>query len=141
MSLTPTFSLFEEGLRQEGAPPDVVQRYIDASQQQVAAFVKAGGEVLFGTDVGYIDLTDTRREYELMAGAGLDWRQILASLTTHPARRFGRADHKGRIAPGMDADLAVLYSDPARNATAFADVKYTIRASKVIYQAKAQPVR
>jgi len=141
LALTPTFSLFEAGLKQEGAPDDVVKRYIDASQQQVAAFMKAGGELLFGTDVGYIELTDTRREYELMAGAGLDWRQILASLTTHPARRFGQAARQGRIAPGMEADLAVLNADPARNAAAFADVKYTIRAGKVIYQAQGQPGR
>ena len=141
MALTPTLSLFEEGLTKEGASPAVVKRFLDASQQQVAAFVKAGGELLFGTDVGYMDLVDTRREYELMAGARLSWQQILASLTTHPARRFGHAAHKGRIAPGMDADVVVLYSDPARNATAFADAKYTIRAGKVIYQAQARPVR
>jgi len=76
-----------------------------------------------------------------MAGAGLDWRQILASLTTHPARRFGQAARKGRIAPGMEADFAGLNTDPARNAAAFADVKYTIRAGKVIYQAQGQPGR
>ncbi|HUG21893.1 amidohydrolase family protein [Piscinibacter sp.] len=141
MALTPTLSLFEEGLKQEGAPPEVVKRFLDTSQQQVAAFVKAGGELLFGTDVGYIDVTDTRREYELMAGAGLDWRQILASLTTHPAKRFGRDARKGRIAPGMDGDVVVLYGDPARDAAAFADVKYTVRAGKVIYEAPVRPVR
>ena len=62
----------------------------------------------FGTDVGYIDVADPRREFELMAAAGLDWRAILASLTTQPAQRFGFADDKGRVAAGMDADLVVL---------------------------------
>lgn len=141
MALTPTFSLFEEELQKEGASPEVVKRYLDASQQQVAAFVQAGGQLLFGTDVGYIELADTTREYELMAGAGLGWQQILASLTTQPARRFGHAKRKGRIAVGMDADLVVLNSDPADKPTALADVKYTFRAGKVIYQALVPPVR
>ena len=50
----------------------------------------------------------------------LDWRQILASLTTAPASRFGYAAHKGRIAKGMDADLVLLEGDPAQDLTAFA---------------------
>ncbi len=141
MALTPTLSLFDEGLRKEGAAPEVVKRYLDASQQQVAAFVQAGGQLLFGTDVGYIELADTTREYELMAGAGLGWQQILASLTTQPAQRFGQARRKGRIAVGMDADLVVLSSDPAGKPTALADVRYTIRAGKVIYQARSAAAR
>lgn len=137
MALTPTLSLFDEGLQKEGASPEVVKRYLDASQQQVAAFVAAGGQLLFGTDVGYIELADTTREYELMAGAGLRWQQILASLTTQPARRFGQARRKGRVAVGLDADLVILNSDPAGKPTALADVKATIRGGKVIYQAPA----
>ncbi|MGH9320647.1 MAG: amidohydrolase family protein [Vicinamibacteria bacterium] len=38
---------------------------------------------------------------------GLSWREILASLTTAPAARFGESDRRGRIAPGMDADLVL----------------------------------
>jgi imidazolonepropionase-like amidohydrolase len=141
MALTPTLSLFEAELTKEAAPPEVVQRFDEASRQQVVAFVAAGGELLFGTDVGYVELADTRREFQLMAAAGLDWRAVLASLTTSPARRFGYADRKGRIAAGLDADLVVLFADPARNATAFADVRYTIRDGKVIYRAAAPPAR
>jgi len=97
-----------------------------------------GRWVLFGTDVGYIDLVDTRREYTLMAGAGLDWRQILASLTTAPAERFGHATRKGRIAVGLDADLVLLQRDPAQDAAAFAEVKATLRGGRVIYSAPAR---
>jgi imidazolonepropionase-like amidohydrolase len=135
VALIPTLSLFEDVLGREGAPQEVVQKYREAGQQQLGAFSKAGGTALFGTDVGYIELADTSLEYELMAGAGLSWRQILASLTTSPAQRFGHARHKGRIAKGMDADLVVLNRDPAETPKALADVRYTIRAGKVIYMA------
>jgi imidazolonepropionase-like amidohydrolase len=141
MALTPTLSLFEDGLIRDGEPPEVVARFVGASQQQVAAFAKAGGQVLFGTDVGYMALTDTTREYELMAAAGLGWQQILASLTTQPAQRFGHGARKGRIAVGLDADLVLLNSDPARKPAAFADVKTTIRGGRVIYQATTAPAQ
>ena len=64
----------------------------------------------------------------------MTYRQILASLTTNPARRFGFDQHSGTIAKGYDADLVVLRSDPDMMATAFAEVQYTIRGGSVVYK-------
>lgn len=138
MALTPTLALIEIELRQEGVPPHITARFVANAQQQVAAFVQAGGTLLFGTDVGYIDAADTRREFELLAGAGLSWQQMLASLTTAPAGRFGQGQRKGRIAPGFDADLVLLSRDPAQAATAFAEVELTLRGGRVLYPASAR---
>ena len=99
------------------------------------ALLDAGGTILFGTDGGYLPDADTTREFELMETAKLDWRAILASLTTAPAKRFGFAKRKGGVIAGMDADLVLLASDPTREAKAFADVRYTIRGGNVIYRA------
>lgn len=101
-------------------------------------YAEAGGQILFGTDVGYIDQFDTTEEFTRMSRAAMDFRQILASLTIHPAGRFGSATptkiaHTGRIAKGMDGDLVVLRADPSVDAAAFAKVKYTIRGGKVIH--------
>ena len=103
---------------------------------QLQAYSQAGGQILFGTDVGYIDQFDTSEEFLWMSRAGLTFQQILASLTTNPAARFGDSTRRGRVASGMDADLVVLSADPALDATAFAKVRYTIRAGKIIYQTK-----
>ena len=70
-----------------------------------------------------------------MARAGLDWRQLLASLTTAPAGRFGQGERKGRIAPGMEADLVLLGTDPAVDVVGFSDVQATILGGRVIYRA------
>jgi imidazolonepropionase-like amidohydrolase len=102
--------------------------------QQLNAFQSAGGEVLFGTDVGYTDVFDTSEEYKWMSRGGMGYKQILASLTTNPARRFGFDTHSGRIANGFDADLVVLRADPSQNINAFAQVRYTIRDGTVIYK-------
>jgi imidazolonepropionase-like amidohydrolase len=73
-------------------------------------------------------------EFTLMSQAGMNYRQILASLTTNPARKFGDADGSGRIAKDMKADLVVLSDDPAQEVTAFAKVRITIRNGKILYQ-------
>ncbi len=101
---------------------------------EVRSFSRAGGQILFGADVGYLADFDPTVEYELMASAGLDWREILASLTTNPAVRFRESDTRGRVAPGMTADLTVLGGDPVRGARTFTDVRYVIRSGRVIYE-------
>ena len=132
MALTPTMTLFEWEAKKVHQKPEVTAQTIKLITSEVKDFSAAGGEILFGTDVGYTDAYDTTEEYRLMSGA-LDWRQILASLTTSPASRFGYAAHKGRIAPGMDADLVLLDGDPAKDPTAFAHVRDTIRGGRVIW--------
>ena len=71
-----------------------------------------GGQILFGTDVGYMTEYDPTDEYVFMQEAGLSYPRILASLTTAPAARFG-AVRSGRLAPGFDADVVVVDGDPA----------------------------
>jgi imidazolonepropionase-like amidohydrolase len=122
MALVPTLKLLGDGDDRQQIR-DEVQRYANI-----------GGQVLFGTDVGYLTDSDPSREYELMGGAGLTWREILASLTTNPAARFREAARRGRVAKGMAADLVVLRRDPAHDVRAFADVRSTIRAGRVCYE-------
>jgi len=100
---------------------------------ELRAYSQVGGDILFGTDIGYTDHFDTELEFALMSRAGMNFQQILGSLTTNPARRFGYSDHSARVAKGMEADLVVLRADPAQDATAFSKVRYTIRSGKVIY--------
>jgi imidazolonepropionase-like amidohydrolase len=135
MALIPTLTLFEVEAKKFGESAEDSKNDMDAAVQQVRAYSKAGGQILFGTDVGYTDAYDTTEEYRQL-GRALDWRQILASLTLAPAMRFGYAAHKGRLAPGMDADLVVLDSDPANDVAAFAHVRLTVRAGRTIYDAQ-----
>jgi imidazolonepropionase-like amidohydrolase len=136
MALTPTLTLWGVEAKKDGATPEVAEKWVNNAIQQLKAFSQSGGQVLFGTDVGYIDQFDTSEEFVLMSRAGLSFQQILASLTTNPARRFGFSSHRGRIGVGMDADLTVLRADPANDSTAFSKVRYTILGGKVIWSKK-----
>jgi len=110
------------------------EQIANAEIGQLRAWLASGGTVLFGTDIGAIDY-DPSEEYALMAEAGMSFRQILASLTTAPAERFGESKQVGRIAAGLQADLVILKDDPSRNLRVLTAVQYTLRAGKVIYRA------
>jgi imidazolonepropionase-like amidohydrolase len=130
VALIPTLKIWMEFMRHDRLSAQ--EKTAAAETGQLRAFLDMGGTVLFGTDISYINY-DPSEEYALMAAAGMGFRQILASLTTAPAERFG--DSKlGRIAPGLQADVVVLKGDPARNIRALADVQYTVRAGKIIYK-------
>jgi imidazolonepropionase-like amidohydrolase len=133
MALIPTLTLFEVEAQKFGESTEDAANDMRAASQQLKAYSDAGGQVLFGTDVGYTEHFDTAEEFTLMSRAGLTWQQILASLTTNPAERFGYATRSGRIAKGLDADLVVLRADPAQDVTAFSKMAFTIRRGKIIF--------
>jgi imidazolonepropionase-like amidohydrolase len=134
MSLIPTLTLFDVEMRKANAPDQERQSFIAQMVAQLKAYSESGGDILFGTDIGYTDHYDTAMEFTLMSQAGMNYKQILASLTTNPARKFGDSGHTGRIAKNMQADLVVLSSDPAQDVTAFSRVRFTIRHGEVLYK-------
>jgi len=132
VALTPTLTIWKYYMRHDRISAQ--EQITNAGVGQLRAWVASGGTVLFGNDLGAVDY-DPGEEYTLMAQAGMSFRQILASLTTAPAGRFGASKQLGRIAAGLEADLVVLKDDPSRNIRALAAVQYTLRAGKIIYRA------
>jgi len=132
MALVPTLKLFPMELRKAGLPANVIEAVLGNARDQLRAFAEGGGQVLFGTDVGYIADYDPTDEYVYMQQAGLSYAQILAALTTAPAARFGAASKTGRLAIGFDGDVVVLEGDPAKDIRALARVRTTMRVGRVI---------
>lgn len=136
LSLIPTLTLFDVEARKANLPDQQRTAFVAQMVDQLRAYSEAGGDILFGTDIGYTDHYETTLEFTLMAQAGMNYKQILASLTTNPARKFGDSDHTGRIAKGMKADLVILSADPAQDVTAYSKVRLTIRNGNVLYKEK-----
>jgi imidazolonepropionase-like amidohydrolase len=135
VGLIPTLKLWRYEAR--SARVAFARAFAQAGVEELRAFHRAGGTVLFGTDVGYMLDYDPAEEFALMAQAGMDFPAILASLTTNPARRFGLDGRAGRVAAGLEADLVLLEGDPARDLGALARVRYTVRQGRVIFDAAA----
>lgn len=127
MAMIPTLKLFSGSSQ------------IDRIREIVALFHASGGTLLFGTDTGFLTDYDVTEEYHQLALAGLSFRDVLAMLTSNPAAEFKVSSHAGSIKIGGDGDLTVLAKDPAAGELRdFAQVKYTVRAGRVIYDAATQ---
>ena len=112
-------------------------RVVANGVSEIHAFNGLGGDIVFGTDIGYIDDADPTEEYLLMARSGMTFPQILASLTTRPARLFGVERRTGRIAPGFDADVVFLEGDPALNVVNFAKARLVLLRGSTLYDNSA----
>ncbi len=128
MSMIPTLKLFSDSSS------------ILRIRAIVAKFHQLGGGLIFGTDTGFVTDYDMTEEYRELALAGLSFKDVLAMLTAEPVKRLG-LQNEGRIAPGQRGDLTVLWADPSsQNLVAFKQVRYTIRAGRVIFdQSKPTP--
>jgi len=138
VAVIPTFELWYYELDKQSVPVEIADKLVGATLEELRTFRAAGGQVLFGTDVGYMHAYDTAREFELMVKAGMSADDILESLTTAPAARWKDA-RLGRVAPGYQADLVVLGADPAEDVKNFANVRCVFRAGKLIYASSRSP--
>jgi imidazolonepropionase-like amidohydrolase len=134
MAFIPTMDLFQVEGRRAKLPQQEIDRQLAIVRQQIRAFRGAGGQILFGTDIGYTQAYDTSEEIRLLGSAGLDWRAILAALTVAPAERFG-ATTKGKLVPGMAADIVLLGDDPTKEISAFSKVRAVIKDGETIWRA------
>jgi imidazolonepropionase-like amidohydrolase len=134
VSVVPTLQLWRYELDKAHVPAEVREGIVGLAERQLKAFVDAGGQVLFGTDVGYMTDFNPTDEYVLMARAGMTPMQILASLTTAPAARWHKESVRGRLEPGMAANLVVLNGDPATDVKRFGDVKCSFASGSLIFQ-------
>ncbi len=132
VALIPTLKLWSWELRRFGAPEATWRAYQEAGVEQLAAYSTAGGEILFGTDVGYMRDYDTTEELELMGRAGMTFEDVLAALSTRPAARF--AGETGFVEPGARGDLVIMADDPEADVTAFARIAFTIRGGRIVYR-------
>lgn len=128
IALVPTLALFE-------TMPDA-KTPIEIALQQVKALADTGGDILFGTDTGFIEGDEIEREYALL-GKVLGWRQVLAALTTTPAARFADRRSAGRLKAGEVADIVLLARNPSEGVEAFAGVRLTVARGQVVHGRRA----
>ena len=103
--------------------------HFDLTLETVSALRSAGVDVLAGTDSaafavrGVTHGASLHAELQLLVQAGFSPAEALRSATSLTARRFG-LDDRGRIAPGLRADLLLVVGDP----TTTIDDSMSIRA-------------
>ncbi|MBB4930214.1 imidazolonepropionase-like amidohydrolase [Lipingzhangella halophila] len=128
--------VYIEALAGAGSGAAVRSDRVDNAAHAARTLHRAGVPLLAGTDatVGAPAHGESlHRELSLLSRAGLTPEETLAAATSIPADRFGLTD-RGRIAPGLRADLVLVDGDPTRDIAAtrsIADVwKRGVRQSR-----------
>ena len=111
---------------QEPATADVQQ---DRAAFQLA--MKAGVPICMGGDVGVYTHGTNAREMLLMAKAGMANAAVLTAATAGNARYFGLSD-RGRVAPGLLADLVAGAGDPLAELAAVTRVRLVMKGGAVV---------
>ena len=85
----------------------------------------------FGGDVGVYPHGDNVRELEMMVEYGMPAPDVLHAATAGNARIFGLAD-RGRVAPGLLADLVAVRGDPTRDITALRRIELVVKGGRLV---------
>jgi imidazolonepropionase-like amidohydrolase len=105
--------------------PDLaLDRKCRGADDATGQLIRAGADVVAGTDApspGTAYGASLHGELALLVGRGMTPVQALAAATSVTARRF-RLDDRGRVRPGLRADLVLVKGDPTTDILATRDI-------------------
>ena len=112
---------------QQPAPPRILDKH-----RAMQAARQAGVTLAIGGDVGVFAHGDNARELELLVQEyGLGPLEVLRAATSGNARIFHLAD-RGRLAPGLLADLVAVAGDPTQQVQALRQVRLVMKGGVVV---------
>ncbi|WP_409181688.1 amidohydrolase family protein [Amycolatopsis sp. VS8301801F10] len=100
-----------------GAMATSPREHFEYALETLSALKKAGVDLLAGTDAAHLGApgmahgASLHDELRLLTTAGFTPTEALRAATSVPAQRFGLTD-RGRIKPGLRADLVLVTGDP-----------------------------
>ncbi len=97
-----------------------------------AKAAQAGVKIAFGTDAGVYPHGDNAKQFAYMVKYGLTPAQAIRSATSDAADLIGKAGDRGRISPGLLADLIAVAGDPLANVAALETVSVVIQGGVVV---------
>jgi len=111
----------------KGQEPEPVR--IGEKRRTFKQALEAGVTICAGGDVGVFSHGDNARELEMMVDYGMKPLDVLRSATSINADVFHLAD-RGRIRPGLLADLVAVEGDPSRQIAAVRRVRLVMKGGK-----------
>ena len=135
VALCPTVAAGEAVSRYKGwTPGQPLPPRMQEKQQSMKAARQAGVALAFGGDAGVFAHGDNAREAEqLVRDYGFTPLQVLRQATSGNAQIFRLAD-RGRIAPGLLADLVAVAGDPTQDVAALRQVRLVMKGGVLFRQ-------
>ncbi len=115
----------------KGVDPE--PRRIAAKRESFRAALAAGVPICFGGDVGVFPHGDNVRELEIMVDYGMPVAQAAVAATGGNAKIL-KLDDRGRVAPGLLADLIAVEGDPTTDIHTLRNVRFVMKGGEVVRQ-------
>ncbi len=106
------------------------ERVIPLAKESLRRAIAAGVNIAFGTDAGVYPHGDNAREFAALVDRGMTPLDALRSATLHAARLLG-LDDRGRLAPGLLADLVAVPGNPLDDIRVMEDVRFVMKGGRV----------
>jgi imidazolonepropionase-like amidohydrolase len=133
VALCPTLAagdaIAQYGGWRKGVDPEPAR--IAAKRESFRRALDAGVDLCFGGDVGVYPHGDNARELEMMVDYGMSAADVLRVATEGNARIFG-LDDRGRVAPGLLADLVAVGGDPSTDISALRQVELVMKGGAIV---------
>jgi imidazolonepropionase-like amidohydrolase len=104
---------------------------VRAKRASFRAALEAGVTICNGSDVGVFSHGENARELELLVGYGMQPAAALVAATGGNASALGLED-RGRIAPGLLADVIAVAGDPMRDVAALRQIRFVMKGGRVV---------
>jgi imidazolonepropionase-like amidohydrolase len=111
-----------DSILQPGNPNKIRQPGLDKAHQAaqlrnagMQRALAAGAKIVYGTDAGVFPHRENAKDFSLLQSMGMRPLDLMRSATAHAAELLGTND-RGRLAPGMLADVVAFNGDPSTNA-------------------------
>ena len=127
LAASEAYARYFEGWKGEEPAPESVQE----NRRSFQLAMKAGVPICMGGDVGVFSHGQNWLEMDAMLRAGMPAPQVLIAATSGNARIFGLAD-RGRVRPGLLADLVAVGGDPTRDLSAIRKIRLVMKDGKIV---------
>ncbi|MDQ3119267.1 MAG: amidohydrolase family protein [Verrucomicrobiota bacterium] len=101
-------------------------------QQHLAAAVRDGLPIAFGTDAGVIPHGANAKEFSELAAIGLTPLEAIRAATVQAAEAVDMAGQIGVLKPGALADIIAVEGNPLVDLTALQKVKFVMKDGRVV---------
>ncbi|MEL6547160.1 MAG: amidohydrolase family protein, partial [Myxococcota bacterium] len=128
-------NIYQEGvIYYDSMPPRVrakARKVFPLREISFRKAVGAGVPLVFGTDAGVYPHGLNAQQLAVRVRLGLSPAKTLRSATSDAARLLGTLD-RGRIAPGLLADLVAVRGNPLKDVSVFESVEFVMKGGVVV---------
>ncbi|WP_024805808.1 amidohydrolase family protein [Nocardia sp. BMG51109] len=133
--LVPT-SYLSEGLDVSKAAPALQKKAAEVfpqARETLRKAIKAGVKIACGTDAPAVPHGDNAKELWALVDRGMTPVEALRAATVTSAELIG-VDDRGRLEPGLLADIIAVPGDPTDDITVLEDVRFVMKDGRIAKQ-------